>query len=371
MKFNFLIYSASHLELAKSCGASEVTIPIEGLCKEGGVSIEKAEEFIEQAKKYQLDIILNCDQLVEERDFQNITQKLQRILNHKLCISDIGLAKWLNEKSVEFHLNLEIGSANEVSINQWISTFPKSLKRVLLNYQIEAKELHPIISNVQCESEILGLGSILMYYSPRKLLSFQNIDQKELFIQADDAGPSDFKFLEHQSGSVMYYSKDLCLLSYLKEFEESGLSIMRINPRFFNDEMHQILNDCFSNRSFDEIKKQWPIPLLHGYYGGNKSDSVFKHLPKRTKDANYEIAAEVIDFDEKSLLIKAINPIPKGAKLRAIDTKKREFIWNAENLSDLRKNELTILEKNTIGLTPRIRTLPTGSFIYFCQNFST
>lgn len=365
MNFIFTIYHSSHIDLAFKCGASEISIPIEGLSKEGGVSVEEALKLEQLANEKGLTTIFICDKLSEERNFISLCKQIEPLLHKTIVISDIGLAKWLKDHSKIFHLSLEIGSANDDSVQGWIDYFGTACKRVLLNYQIEAKELHPLISKIPCESEILGLGDILMYYSPRELLSFSDQQKKEVSIQSDDAGPSEFKFLQSESGSVMYYSKGFSLLSYIEEFKDSKLSFMRINPRFFDTEMCEVLLKCFTEQDFSDLKKNWPKPLLHGYYGSNKSDSLFVHLPKRKKDENFKIAAEVIDFDENTILIRAMNPIPLGSELRAIDTKKREFIWNLENILDLEQNSLEILEKNKTGLIKRIRTLTTGSFLYF------
>jgi U32 family peptidase len=365
MNFTFTVYNETHFDLALKCKAAEICIPIEGLSKEGGVSVDEALKLENKANQKGLSIVFICDRLIEERSFSTFCEQIKPLLHKTLVISDIGAAKWLKEQKKSFHLSLEIGSANDDSVLGWINYFEPFCKRVVLNYQIEARELHPLISKISCESEILGLGDILMYYSPRELLSFTDQQQKEVSIQSEDAGPSEFKFLQSESGSVMYYSKGFSLLSYISEFTKSSLTSMRINPRFFDQEMCKTLLASFEDQNFNDLKKNWPKPLLHGYYGSNKSDGLFVHLPKRKKDENFEIAAEVIDFDENSILIRAMNSIPLGAELRAIDTKKREFIWNVNNLVDLEQKSLEILKKNETGLIKRIRTLTTGSFIYF------
>lgn len=364
MNLNFRVHSESDLNFAIECEAKEVSIPINGLSKTGGIDHEEALKLSKKAKAHNLDVVFCCDKLVENATFPEFFDKIIELSNFGFVfISDLGSASKLNEMNIPFHLSLEIGSANQQSIETWQTMFP-SMKRISLNNQMSKEDLHPCIQKASCETELLVLGQILLYYSPRKLLSAGNIEQNKTLIQSDDAGPSSFPFEQHDSGAVMYYSKALNLLPYYVDFSDSNTTSLRIHCDFLTSEMRTILKKCLKNKHFDDMKQDWPGQLLHGYYGSNKSDSVFKHLPKRPKDQSRLCVAEVIDFDDKHLLIRALSKLSLGDSLEATDSKKREFTWSLEHLSNLEEQTIKNAKEGDLVFIKRIRTLLNGTYIY-------
>ncbi|MBF0197177.1 MAG: U32 family peptidase, partial [Planctomycetes bacterium] len=280
MKYCASIQSLEQLQWALDMNAHEVIAHVDHYSREGGLTLKEFDLALNSAKKANLPICLAADRLVEERPFDAYLENITSY-NCTLRVQDLGLAYSLNESGVPFQLLLDTGNANKHSLEKWQHIFKNHCQRIILNNEIPSKQLFSLLPAMQIPTELLGFGPLLMYYSKRALLSSMGAEQAELLASSVEAGPGDFRFKESPAGTVMYNSKELCLLEYADELEQNSLKWLRVDLRYLGKDQFFKLKEAMKSNNIASLKKSWPKTLLHGYYGNNRSDSVFKHLPKR------------------------------------------------------------------------------------------
>ncbi len=365
-----MIYTASvdsreHIEWASELGIREVVVSIKEFSREGGLAWESALELANECRLKEIEPVLLVDRLIEERDFDRIIQTLEIADDYKLRVQDIGLANWLHERKRKFQLLLDVGNANTKGILRWKGYFCDSVERFVLNNEIPEEHLLPILSDLGGESELLGLGPVMIYYSPRKLFAYQGIEKKEENVVSDETGQKTFRCKETDSGFVMYYSKELCLLPYCDELNIANLGAMRLDFRTWDNERFKSVK-AYLNKAinYDDFKKAWPESLLHGYYKTNKSDSVFEHLPKRKKLKGERIVAEVLDQSPYTYLLKAVSHLNLNQSVKAVNTKGELVSWDLSSLKNLNGEDLESVVASGLTVVKKQKKIFTGGFIY-------
>jgi putative protease len=365
MNFSALIQSSEELAHLDSSVIKEVIVPCNGLAREGGPNPDEARNIIEQSKAMGYETVLLADRLVEERNFRQITALLEGWAKiTTLRVQDTGIAHWLKEQGFTFQLSLETGNSNTIGIEGWLEMLAPAVSRVILNNQIPREHLLPILSGIKIDTEILGLGPILMYYTPRKLLSFQGIENDKIEATSEETGTKTFRFRESSAGTVMYFSKELCLLSYLEELNAAGLNWMRLDLRDLKKELITEALQAAQSGEILSLKEHWPYALLAGYYKTNKSDSIFKHLPKRRKEEDQIAVAEVLDISENQVLVRILEPVTTGTTVSAINTKGKTSTWAIENFAHLDGKSAFHAGENEIVRIPKVAKFLCGTYLY-------
>lgn len=366
MIFTAKVHLLEEIQYAVSIGAKEILISHQTLSREGGASSEECEKIIHAAAQQKLKITILADKLIEENDFGSTIEQLRPYLKPHLSIrvQDIGLASFLKSKNHKFQLSLSVGNANWESISTWEHYFKTHLEKLVLNNEIPKKNLFPILEKCDTPIEILGFGKIPIYYSPRKLLSFQNLPNT-VQASSEESGSHSFYFKESYAGTNMFFSKDLCLIDHLEELDTHGLHSLCIDLRDIDTTQITLLKESIKQQTTEPLKSKWPKALLHGYFGNNRSDSVFKHLPKKRKSENETLAIEILDQNKSYYLVKAHQKINIGIQLKGLDRNKNEILWNLESLFNLSGETISELKNDEFGLIKKVKQFQQGSFLYF------
>ena len=366
MKYSPVISSATQLDWLDDLNVDEVILYSETLSREGGLSQEEIFSLADKIIEKKWKVLIQVDRLVEENHFDAI---LKTCFNFSeswvMRVQDLGLAQAFYEANREFHLVLEAGHANNISIQTWCELLKGPLKRVVLNNEIPKRNLNPILSKLKVESETLGFGALIMYYTPRSLLSFSGHEQKQSLIQSDEMGLGHYRLLENKVGTVMYFNKDLSLLRYVDELDASGLTNLRLDLREVEEDHLLLLKESLLNQSDEPIKEAWPRPLLHGFYGENKSDSIFNRLTTKKVDWEREPFAEVLDQTKTRLLVRSwIENLNLPLKINAKDGKGRWHEWMVENVESLKDRSKSSSISETVFFLERPRKFASGTLLY-------
>jgi putative protease len=344
----------------------EIILHHETFSREGGLPEAELQTIAKLAEAQGLQVSIQVDRLLEEHLFDQISEACFNFPEKwSIRVQDLGLAQVLYEKNRCFDLILEAGHANLNAIQAWETLLEGPLRRIVLNHEIPKRNLHPILSSLKVESETLGFGSLMMYYTPRSLLSYAKKGAKESMIQSDEMGPGSYRLAENAAGTIMYYNKDLSLLRYVTELEDAGLNVLRLDLREVTHEQYRALMQSFKERSDQALKTCWPRQLLHGFYGENKSDSIFDRLATKQIEREREPFAEVIDQTKSRLLVRTwIKGLKLPLRMSAKDGKGRWHEWEVAKVESMLDHHEKGLVDEEVFFVERPRRFPSGTLLY-------
>ena len=319
---------------------------------------------LNQQLKYKL--LLEWDVLNQELKFQKAVELFKTLPLHEFSsvrVQDPGALHFVKESYpwVKCELILENGNHNLEGLKKWIDFGGDSLKKCILSNELSRDHLSHYVKEIKCDLEILAFGRILLFYSPRKLLSPLNemklsADKLEAYGTSEESPHSGFPIVENQHGTFMFNVKDLSLLENIKEIKSLGVKSLRYDLRF-EDTFSMLTN--ILQLHFQKIDSEIPImevksknarPLIKGFYNINKSDVLFPKLKNsriQRMDKNY--LGEVVDVERDhhiALILKA-----KDLSLNLGDTimfVTPEGKVKESMVKDIRKsNDLKVTEAHT------------------------
>lgn len=360
MKFIGQIDHPSQLASLVTLGCEEVLICSETRSQEGGMNEAELKALLDQLKGEAIQVTLLLDRRIQENHWLEVLKFLDSPLA-RLRVMDLGLASELNERGLEFDLDLQVGHLNDRAIEVWLERM-KQIRRAVLNPQIPRRQLLPFLGKMSVESELLGFGPIAMYHTPRRLLSWSEVDD-EVEIQSDEMGAGSYPMKESQWGSTLYYNKILSLLPHLRELEGAGLSALRLDLRKIAPKEVDLLSRGL--REGEDIRKDYPVPLLHGFYGENKSDSLLDKIGGRRSDISRKALAEVLDGRGRELLVRSlVDDWVLGENIFCEDGKGRSHTFIFEGGVGLEGELFTKPRRGDLMKLRASRKFPVGTFLY-------
>ena len=365
MKFTSYANSIEHCkELAKCELIEEVILSIADYSRYGKFpkeSLSQAFTILENKK-----VSLQLDRILTELEFNSFISELQKLGNidsYSFRVLDPGLAQYLmDETKAKIQWIAEMGNHNLKALLEWEKYLGNSLERIILCPELESSKIKEFTTALQTETELLVYGPILLFYTPRHLLSpyYEEHDdpaQKqqlssgflEVSANSEESPHKGFPILESKSGTYMFNPKDLCVLEYLKELQDSGLNYLRLDFRALAN-MEEALKHLQTylhsedKEDLNNLKQIFPRSFIRGFFKANKSDVLFKNL-KNThnlrEDENY--LGDVIETESGSHCVLEIKSTKR--KLKADDEiqyKTPDKKWKSfrvKQIKDMQGNE--------------------------------
>ncbi|MEK7484788.1 MAG: U32 family peptidase, partial [Planctomycetota bacterium] len=301
---------------------------------------------------------------------------------HAFRILDPGVALWFCEQAFPCELQLlcDSGNHNLTGLQEWAKIFAPRLTRLILSSEIPGDSLKSWIPQIPASCEILGLGPILLFYTPRKLLSphFKHpVEEEPDSMQeeiratacAEESQNRSFLTVETQQGTFIYNPKDLCLLEYISELGSIELHYLRLD-RYDVPSLpicHKIMEMLKhpSLEHFQQIRQLWKRPLIHGFYSGNRSDSTFDQLKNGLfKNRKEQVVGEIMDVKRKDyLVIQAHQEIQTGESFCFSSPDGTQKVFQIEKLHSSSGKKIQFLKKGEIGILPWYSHVYTSTLI--------
>jgi len=241
MQFNTYLENFSVLEQIQQTSIREVILEHKSLSRMGKQSTKSLISLLDAALSCGLSPVLQWDILITEQTFQHCLTLLNRLplaKFHAIRVQDLGAAEWIRQEHPELPLQLivESGNHNITGLQRWVEYFGPQLQRLVLSTELPKSVLLEYSKTLTVPCEILAVGRILLFYTPRKLLSSQNFltnspDFLEKKLVAGDQPQRQFPTVENQHGTFMFHHRDLFLLDYLPELQSTSLSVLRLDLR--------------------------------------------------------------------------------------------------------------------------------------------
>lgn len=288
-------------------------------------SLEEMLSIVAVAKKNNFSVVLEWDSLNQEEKFQKVCLEIDRLPLHDfkaIRLQDPGAAEYVKNKYpwLKIQMILENGNHNLLGLTKWIDYLGPQCERLVLSNELSREMLREYSKVLSTPLEILAFGRILLFYSPRKLLSplekhvaKEKVEAIEAFGTSEESPHSGFPLIENIHGTFMFNVKDLYLLDHLQELDELGIHHLRVDLRFddtFSMHAENIFKLFKGEMAESElnIKKNHPRPLIKGFYNINKTDVLFTKLKnKRTQRLDRNYLGEIVDVErdiQLALMIK-------------------------------------------------------------------
>ena len=384
------IESLEQLKLFRSHRGSlenaEYIVGCHELSRYTNTTLTDLQNIIAYAAIEKMPLVLEWDALNQEEKFTKTCDLFDRLPLHEfkaVRLQDPGAVHFVKNKYpwLSIQLILENGNHNLVGLTRWSDYLGAQCSRLILSNELSKEMLKDYASVLKIPLEIQVYGRILLFYSPRSLLSpleKENVTKNwmEAFGSSEESPHTGFPLIENRHGTFMFNVKDLYLLDHLDELSEMGIAHTRVDLRFDQtfEKFYQSVSSFYQGlkKESDLDFKTSPIrPLIKGFYNINKTDVLFTKLKnKRTQRQDLNYLGEIVDverdcqlalmikspsmnFDQLTLLaVKMITPEGKEKSVTV------EWIKNASGES------VTTTTKNDIVLIPYVNGVTVKTQVY-------
>ncbi len=201
-------------------------------------------------------------------------KKLKSFKVDALIVSDPGIIALIKKvwPRAEIHLSTQANCTNLEAVKFWQK---QGLKRIILGREVtlkEIKEIHRAVPKI--ELEYFVHGAMCMAYSGRCFLSKLLTNRSgnlgdcaqpcrwEYDVMLKTGGhDEELELVEEKHGTYLLNSRDLCLVKYLKELAEAGITSFKIEGRA-KSVYYQATVCGIYRRVLNSILKKTPVAKL-------------------------------------------------------------------------------------------------------------
>jgi putative protease len=233
--------------LCRKVGADALLRGVNSICRvrAGNFTDEEMEKSCEFCREAGVKTIFLMNAFLHEGDLdvaRAYIEKAGRFSFDAVMVSDPGMLLMLRDAGINaaLHLSTQMNTLNHMAVRFWRDA---GFSRVVLGREVSLDEIRKIRRHTDMEIEIFAHGALCVAYSGRCLLS-RYLSGRDAN-RGDCAQPCrwDFKLaeekrpgmymdiLEHERGTEILSSKDLCLIDRLPEYIEAGVDSFKIEGR--------------------------------------------------------------------------------------------------------------------------------------------
>ena len=324
---------------------------------------------VNYAHKHNVKVYVTVNILAHNDDFNGMIEYLKFLdQNHVdgVIVSDFGIASLVKKyTSLELHVSTQANVTNIYSAKMWVEL---GAKRLVLARELSFKEIKEIKEAVgdNIDIEGFGHGAMCISYSGRCLLSnyLTGRDSNKgecaqicrwnfaLGIKNDNDETIYFPFEEDNHGTYVLNSKDLCMINYIKDIYEAGITSLKIEGRMksnyyvatVTNAYRRAIDNFYKNEKssfdyIDELKKTSNRDFTSGsFFSDEYKDN---RASSRQIEAYKYIAIVLEPIKNGYVLVEHRNKFKKGDELEILSSNNsfnKKFI--VEEIFDLNKNPL-------------------------------
>lgn len=219
-------------------------------------------------------------------------------------VQDVGAAWYLREHQPQMPLQLilETGNHNLVGLRTYTEAFQP--ERLIVSNEIPIGQIKEMGETLDVPLEVNALGRILIFYTPRKLLSPIEPHQDEYdFLARFVTSIEDkkhFPIVENRHGTFMYYEKELFLLPYINDIKAAGINHIRLDFSFHDPQLPERVADWLEQptpEGLEAVKGLMAARLTRGFFKSNRTDKQFAKLknPHLDRREDKQLLGDVMD----------------------------------------------------------------------------
>lgn len=372
MKLTTFAQNLHDLNLIKAQGLEEVILSHQEYSRFGKLNDAQFAELSVRARELGLKVIFEWDILMTENTFATLAAKLPAKLEtfDVLRVQDPGALEWgfkHTQKPLQFIA--ENGNHNLEALKGWVAHVQGRMERIVLSIELPKDKITEYTRVLPVPCELLGLGRILLFYTPRQLLSPLTEDKFAFNESLSAVGESEesphkgFPIIENRHGTFMFHIKDFCLVDFAHELREAGLSFMRIDLRWAGMDLLRLVENP------EQMKAAYPADLMRGFYHVNKTDVLFPKLKNsRLQNRDESYIGDVLEAEKSShLAIRVKNPkgLNKSDKLRIVHPKGQIIEAQIYSLRNLSLEEVDKIEAGKTALIQFVGGVWVKSHVFY------
>lgn len=212
-------------------------------------------------------------------------QQLDMTLFTAVRVQDAGVAYFSQDQlPLPIQLILETGHHNLESYLSWVELLGARLQRIVVSNELPLGWVQQHRSKLPVGLEYLALGPILLFYTPRKLVSPWVADVgAQSWSWGSDSDRRRLPVHENHHGTYLYYEKLLFLLPHLNDMEKAGVDCLRLDLRLVD--VQRLLEPLGSwlqdGSSLDRLRAELPRRATRGFFKSNRTDKQFVKLKRQ------------------------------------------------------------------------------------------
>jgi U32 family peptidase len=352
------------LNVIKENGIEEVILGHRDFARFGKLDDEAFSQTAARARELGLKIIFEWDILMTEKIFAARALDLIKHLESFdiLRVQDPGALEWsLEHTNKALQFIAENGNHNLKALQGWGDYAGARLQRIVLSMELSKAMIEEYISALSVPCELLGLGRILLFYTPRSLLSPLSteklVQNQELAAvgESEESPHRGFPIVENRHGTFMFHIKEFCLMDFALELKAMGLHTMRIDLRWESlSYLPEVVRLTESAATVITFKENYPQDLMRGFYLVNKTDVLFPKLKNhRLQKREGDYIGEVIEAEKGShlaIVIKNPRGLKKTDRLKIVHPKGSVFEVDIYSLRDVALEEVQIVSVQKLAI---------------------
>ena len=331
-------------------------------------SKDEMREGVVFAHKHNAKVYVTCNIFAHNDDFRGMEEyfKFLREINvDAVLISDPGVFSVAREAvpNMDIHISTQANNTNYKTALFWQKL---GAVRIVMARELSLKEIKDISDNIPKNLEIEAFvhGAMCISYSGRCLLSnyLSGRDANKgacshpcrwKYALVEQTRPGEYMPIEEdERGTYIFNSKDLCMIEYIPELIDSGITSCILEGRFktsffvgtvikayigFIDDYIKDPNIYYGKKEYylDEVKKASYRGFTTGFYFGkpNQDEQIYT---TSSYIRNYDFIGMVIDYDEKSgfATIEQRNKFVVGDEIEFLRGKGETFSMVVEEMYD-------------------------------------
>ena len=277
----------------------------------------------------------------ELSQLESYLRQLEEIKVDAVIVSDPGVFSIVKRTipNMELHISTQASTANSVASNFW---YEKGAKRVVTARELSFNEIRKIRDSVPEDMDIEAFvhGAMCMSYSGKCVISnyttgrdanrgacAQPCRWKYDLYETDSSGNRE-KVLEGIDSSFFFNSKDLCMIEYVPQLIDCGITSFKIEGRMKTAyyvattvrAYRMAIDAYYENPSEWKFNPVWLEELKKGSHR-DYSTGFYFDKPKDT-DHNYESASYIRNYD----FIGIVRGYDEDNDLYVIEQRNRMFV---------------------------------------------
>ena len=285
----------------------------------------------------------------------------------------VGLEEYVKAPKLPIHISTQGSVTNSSTVSFWQKM---GAQRVVLARELSLKEIKEIIGECgnKIDIETFAHGAMCMSYSGRCLLS--NYMTGRDANMGDCAQPCRYKYYlmeekrpgeyfqleEHDEGTFIMNSKDLCMIEHIPDLIEAGIKSLKIEGRVKSEyylatvvRSYRMAIDKYyedpENYKFDpyllqEIKKVSHRDFTTGFFY-NKANENSQVYETNSYIRGYDFIGIVLDYDENSKIatVEERSRVFKGTDVEIFGPGIKDFKLKLDYMTDDKDNEIDVANK--------------------------
>lgn len=338
-------------------------------------SMDEIREGVKYAHERGKRVHVTLNIIPHNKDIEGVEDYVRELYDagvDALIVADPGMVMKVQEAEprMKIHISTQGSVTNSSTVKFWAKL---GVERVVLARELSLEEIKSIIKDVNGEVEIetFAHGAMCMSYSGRCLLS--NYMTGRDANMGDCAQPCRYKYHlveekrpgeyfpieEHEDGTFIMNSKDLCMLQDVHKLIEVGIASLKIEGRvkseyylatvirayrmaidaYYNDPENYV----FDRSLLDEVKKVSHRDFTTGFYFGqaNEDSQVYE---TNSYIRGYDFVGLVLDYDEETQIasVEQRNRVFVGDEVEIFGPEIKHFNQKITGMLDKNNKEIEV-----------------------------